>query len=273
MNHYTLSKSCNISGIGIHSGNPVTLTFKPSSSGTICFYHTPSGKSIQVGPDQAAENHLRSTQLSSNGIIINTPEHLLAACAALGLTSLDIDINHSEVPILDGSSAPFIELFEDIGLTRLSQLKTIQPITINSPITIKSKDACIIAMPATKSFFSYYLSYDHPVVGSQTQSIEFSLNAFKQHIASARTYGFEDEVKVLKHQGLALGGSLDNALVIGNKAYVNTPRFENECARHKLLDLVGDCWILNRPIVGHVIGIKSGHQLNIEFVNYLHKKY
>ena len=273
MIHQTLATQCSISGIGIHSGIKATLTFKPSTKGTIRFNHLPSKLSIPVSPGSAAENHLRSTQLTAEGISIYTPEHVLAACAASGITSLDIDIDSAEVPILDGSAAPFLDLFCSVGVVEITNSAPITPIVINQPITIKHNDACIIATPANAAYFSYYLSYDHDVVGTQSHTIEFNLNTFKNDIALARTYGFESEVKVLQQQGLALGGSLDNALVIGDKTYINTPRYDNECARHKLLDLVGDCWILNRPIIGHIIGIKSGHQLNIEFVNYLYKIY
>ena len=140
-------------------------------------------------------------------------------------------------------------------------------------MTLFEKDACIIATPSHTTYFSYYLSYDHPVIGHQSHTIELNLANFEQDIATARTYGFEAEVNALLEKGLALGGSLNNALIIGDNDYINPPRFENECARHKLLDLIGDCWVLNRPIIGHVIGIKSGHQLNAKFVNHVYANY
>ena len=271
MTHKTLAKECKISGIGIHSGLPSTLYFKPSLRGNIRFIHSETNDKLIVSPSVTKNDHNRATKLTNNFLTISTPEHLLSACAALQLSSLDIVTTSSEIPICDGSAKPFLDLFTKTGLKLIDTLDN-PPIYIKEPITVCDGDAYIIATPAESSYFSYYLTYDHQLLGTQSYTLSLTPESYKTAIASARTYGFENEVAFLKAQGLAKGGSLENALVIGKDSFLNEPRFNNECVRHKLLDLIGDCWVLNKPILAHIVGIKSGHKLNHLFVNELIKQ-
>ncbi|RAP25953.1 UDP-3-O-[3-hydroxymyristoyl] N-acetylglucosamine deacetylase [Candidatus Marinamargulisbacteria bacterium SCGC AG-333-B06] len=271
MNHQTLSRSITIKGIGIHSGKSITMTCHPSNNKVIKITNikekTPS---LTLSLNTLAKTHTRATQFQNSTSSITTTEHFLSACAAFGITSLDIEINGNEIPILDGSAKDFCIAFQQASIC-IVEASPLSPIIIKEPITVWEGNACIIATPAPSTLFSYYLSYDHPVIQSQSHTLELTKENYIKDIAAARTYGFEKEVKALIKQGLAKGGSFDNALVIGETKYLNPPRFKNECARHKLLDLIGDCWVLNRPIIGHIIGIKSGHQLNHTFTKTIDK--
>ncbi len=260
MKHQTIKETCHISGTGIHSGQQITLDISPSTSGKITFYD-PHNNTLVVSPSTSAKTHTRATILKNKTMTVATPEHFLSACAALGITSLDININGTEIPICDGSSLQFFNILKESKVTPINS-PSLDPIIIKDTHEFQLNSGCIIISPAPTSLFSYYLSYEHPMIGTQTASIDLSKDNYVNEIAPARTFGFEHEVKDLLNQGLAKGGSLENALIIGETNYINQTRFKNECARHKLLDLIGDFWILNRPIIGHVIGIKSGHQLN-----------
>ncbi len=271
MNHKTIKKTCIISGTGIHSGQQITLTISPSTSGKITFYD-PKNNTLVVSPNTSAKTHTRATILKNKTMTIATPEHMLSACAALGITSLDIKINGTEIPICDGSALQFFNMLKKSIVSPIES-SSLHPIIIQNTHEFQLNNGCIIISPAPTSLFSYYLSYEHPIIGTQTASIDLSKNNYVNEIAPARTFGFEHEIKALLNQGLAKGGSLENALVIGKHNYINTPRFNNECARHKLLDLIGDFWILNRPIIGHVIGIRSGHQLTNNVIKELIKIY
>ena len=219
MTHKTLAKECQLSGIGIHSGSPVTLYFKPSLRGNIRFIHSETNHELIVSPSVTHNDHNRATKLTNNHLTISTPEHLLSACAALQLSSLDIVVTNSEIPICDGSAKPFLDLFISTGLQLIETLDN-DPIYIKEPITIHDGEACIIASPAESSYFSYYLTYDHHLLGTQSYTLSLTPESYKKDIAPARTYGFESEVAYLKAQGLAKGGSLDNALVIGKDSFL-----------------------------------------------------
>tara|TARA_B100000427_G_scaffold65888_1_gene52402 strand:+ start:1728 stop:2552 length:825 start_codon:yes stop_codon:yes gene_type:complete len=273
MNHKTISQPIEFKGIGIHSGKEITMTCNPSTSGSITVINSKDNNTtLPLTLDTLAESHKRATLFKNKFTYLSTPEHFLSACAAYSITSLEIHINGHEIPILDGSSIEFCKIFGSINIQEITD-KPLSPIIINTPLTIWYEDACIIATPAAKSIFSYFLSYDHPLIKSQSHTIELTESTYINDVAPARTYGFKHEVDHLIKQGLAKGGSLDNALIIGDDNYINEPRFTNECARHKLLDLIGDCWVLNRPIIGHIIGIKSGHHLNHLFTKALATSY
>ncbi|RAP31419.1 UDP-3-O-[3-hydroxymyristoyl] N-acetylglucosamine deacetylase [Candidatus Marinamargulisbacteria bacterium SCGC AG-343-D04] len=268
--HKTLTHPGSLSGIGIHSGNKVCLEFSPSKEEGITFKQKQNPqKKLTVSPKTSHSEHNRATCLKNSSMTISTPEHLLSACAGLGLTHLSITIDQEEIPILDGSAKPFIDLFTSLGITALPS--TVAPIIIKEPIHLYEHDQAIIVTPSSAPIFSYFLHYPHPVINTQCISLEFTQSSYISSISEARTFGFEEEIQHLIKNGLAKGGSLDNALVIGDTDYINPPRFPDECARHKLLDLIGDCWILNRPIHGHITGIKSGHSLNNALVKHLTK--
>lgn len=270
MKHKTIKNDITLEGIGIHSGKKVIMNIYSSKKNKIIFYdkNNKSNK-IEVSALNCANFHNRATYLQNDLMTIQTPEHFLAACAAFGITSLDITIDSQELPIFDGSSLVFINTFLD---NEIIELNSESPdIVITEHKVLNHNDGCIILSPSNKSYFSYYLSYKNSIISTQTAFTEINSSLFKSEIFKARTFGFENEVIQLKKQGLAKGGSLENALVIGENSYINPPRFVNECAMHKLLDLIGDLWILNRKIIGNITAIKSGHQLNTQCVKYLNE--
>lgn len=262
----SLKNPFSFEGIGIHSGQSVQVTCLPAAANTgIIFRRLDlAGKEVPVCPDSLKLAD-RCTQLHWNGVDIFTPEHLLAACAGLGIDNMAIQIDHAEVPIMDGSALAFATGFLDAGIQALSAPVT--PFVITKPVLVQEGDRYVMALPSPISYFSYVLSYPDTFIGSQTVTV--STDQFLSDIAPARTYGFEAEIQALLDRGLAQGGCLDNAVVIGNTGYLSELRFPDELARHKTLDLMGDLWVLGRPILGHVIGVKSGHALNARFVKQL----
>lgn len=268
MTHSTINKNITLTGIGIHSGKPVTMKIHPSSKNKIIFYNSnDTSKKLTVSPINCSTTHNRATYLKNENMTIQTPEHFLAACAAFNLSSLDIFIDSPELPIFDGSSSEFIKAFSKHKIINLDIENS--PIKIKESKIIQQNQSCIILTPSETSTFNYYLSYNDTLIKTQSETISITKQTYLNNLFNARTFGFEKEIKYLKEQGLAKGGSLENALIIGDTKYINKPRFANECAKHKLLDLIGDLWILNRPIIGTITAIKSGHQLNNECVHYL----
>ena len=263
----SLKSACYFEGIGIHSGKQVLLKCLPAEPNTgIVFIRTDlRNQSILVSPEHVVPSS-RYTSLREGSIEIRTPEHVLAACSGLGISNLRIEINAEEVPILDGSALLFVTEFQRVGLQTFSEV--LSPLVITTPIVVQSGDASVIALPSDRPQFSYVLSYPQSFIGSQI--VTTYLENFAHDIAPARTYGFYAEVQALLARGLAQGGGIENAVIIGEDGYLSELRFPDELARHKLLDLMGDLWILGRPIVGHVIGVKSGHALNATMVQQLH---
>jgi UDP-3-O-[3-hydroxymyristoyl] N-acetylglucosamine deacetylase len=263
----TLLKSVSFSGVGIHSGLETTVVCHPAPAGHgIVFVRTDlEGARVPMLP-QCLVNTSRYTSLKYHDAQIDTPEHLLAACAGLSLHNLVIEIDGRELPILDGSSQVFCDAFLAAGTVDQGLIK---PLVITDMIRVSDQDRLIEVRPSKRSYFEYHLSYPNSFVGEQTVGFDIGEGDFATHIAPARTYGFEHEVAALLRQGLAKGGSLDNAVVIGELDYLTPLRFECELARHKVLDLIGDFWILGRPVVGDVIAYKSGHALTAEMVRKL----
>ena len=257
----TVAAPCLFEGIGIHSGKVTRVRLLPAQSGGIRFRRMDlGGRDLVVGPDGVRVSE-RFTLLEQDGVDVHTPEHLMAALANFGISHVVIELDGAELPILDGSALPFIEGIEAVGL---ADADPVEALVIREPIVVQDGEKWVMGLPAKTSQFSYVLSYPQSFIG--TQMVQTGFEEFAEEISPARTYGFEAEVKALLARGLALGGSLDNAVVIGETGYLSELRFPDELARHKLLDLVGDLWILGRPIIGHVIGFKSGHALNAGFV-------
>ncbi len=266
----TLQNSVTLEGFGIHSGKRVSCILRPAPEPNygIRFVRTDSQHfELKVSPDYLL-TYQRATCLGKHNIYIKTPEHLLAACVGLNVFNLIIELDNEEVPIMDGSSAPFVEAIESAGLKILSETP-ISPIIIKAPVSVSLGEKHLIALPDTSFKASYFLDYDNSFVGTQIGHYDVTEKIFKSDISSARTYGFEDEIEQLHKAGLAKGGSLENALVIGKGDYVNTPRYPDELVRHKILDLIGDLGVLSCPIKGHFIAIKTGHSENMELVKKL----
>lgn len=255
---YSLNKASLFSGIGIHSGIENQVQVFPGSPETgIRFFRD----SVIIPCDATyAISASRATVLEKDGMRVRTPEHLLSALVGLGIVCADIHLSAEEVPILDGSAQPYVSAFlpQRVSIT-LTPDRVLEPVA-----ACGSGGATVSVFPDTCRRFTYLLHYDHPVVGYQSYSVVLEGSRYETEIANARTFGFLAEIEALKQRGLALGGSLDNAVVIGDTKHLNPLRFPDELARHKLLDLIGDMALVGKPFLGHVIAVASGHALHAE---------
>jgi UDP-3-O-[3-hydroxymyristoyl] N-acetylglucosamine deacetylase len=256
----TLRRQISCAGIGLHSGNKVTLTLKPASADSgIRFRRTDLGVDIP-----AHVSHVSSLQyatvLGRNGATVETVEHLLAALVSSGIDNVVVELNHNEVPIMDGSAAPFLFLVQEAGVKRLSVPR--KHLKIVRAVQIADGDKRIAVYPSDHFKVSYTISFDHPVLRHQSRTERITEQSFAESIAAARTFGFLKEVEWMRQNGLALGGSLENAIVIGDAGVLNPLRFEDEFVRHKILDAIGDLALLGYPLIGHVVAHRAGHALH-----------
>ena len=264
MRQQTIRRSVSIEGIGLHSGKRARLTLSPAPPDSgIVFRIGPDGQQIPAAPESVVDSHYATT-IGCSGRRIQTVEHLMAAAAGLGVDNLDVEIEGPEVPAADGSAKPFVALLNSAGRTTQSARR--RSITIPQPVRVGSGSRWIQIVPANEFRISYTLDNDHPAIGTQALSVAPSEESFVNEYAPARTYGFLKDLGVMRKNGLALGGSLDNAIVVGKRGTLNGLRYRDEFVRHKVLDLIGDLALLGRPIRGHVIARNAGHALNFELV-------
>jgi UDP-3-O-[3-hydroxymyristoyl] N-acetylglucosamine deacetylase len=209
-----------------------------------------------------------ATTLSADGASIETVEHLLSALYALGVDDARIEVDGPEVPILDGSAAPFVILIQEAGLRPLQVSR--QYLKVLAPVEVVRGAKWARVEPADHFRVSYTIGFDHPLLRHQTVSAKITPDGFAENIAPARTFGFLRDVEMLRKSGLALGGSLENAVVIGESGVLNTKlRFDDEFVRHKVLDAIGDLALIGRPIVGHLEAHKAGHAIHAALVQRL----
>ncbi|MBN4054689.1 UDP-3-O-acyl-N-acetylglucosamine deacetylase, partial [Nitrospira defluvii] len=263
----TIRQKVSCCGVGLHSGKTVNLRLVPANVGDgILFIRTDRGGIVIP----ANETHIIPSQFStiigSEGATVQTVEHLLAAISGLGIDNLIVELDGPEVPAMDGSASPFSTLLLEAGTTL--QNKERLYIEILKPIRVSEKGKSITVRPGSTFDVSYKIAFDHSVVLKQTYRYFHSKQAFITDIAPARTFAFLKDIPFLRSQGLAMGGSLDNAIIIGDDAVLNKQglRFPNEFVRHKILDLIGDFSLLGKPLLGQVEAICSGHQLHTALV-------
>jgi UDP-3-O-[3-hydroxymyristoyl] N-acetylglucosamine deacetylase len=195
---------------------------------------------------------------------VDTVEHLLAALVSCRIDNVIVELNTPEVPIMDGSSAPFIYLVQEAGIRRLATPR--RYLKVVRPITLSRGDKRIALYPSDHFKVTYSISFDHPLLRHQARTLRITEESFTEEIAPARTFCFLREVEMLRQNGLALGGSLDNAIVIGETGILNNAlRFEDEFVRHKILDVIGDLALVGYPIIGHVVAHRGGHALHTAF--------
>jgi UDP-3-O-[3-hydroxymyristoyl] N-acetylglucosamine deacetylase len=266
----TLRRTVYCAGIGLHSGHKVTLTLKPAPADTgIVFRRTDLG-GLEI---PAHVSHVAgisyATVLARGNAKVETVEHLLSALVSQGIDNAYIELNQSEVPIMDGSAAPFVYLIrEDAGIKKLSSPR--RYLRVTRPLSLSHGDKQISLYPADELRVTYTINFDHPLLRHQTRTISLTEDSFIEDIAPARTFGFLKDVEALRQKGLALGGSLDNAIVLGETGVLNnTLRFEDEFVRHKILDAVGDLALLGRPVLGHVVAHRAGHALHTTLASQL----
>ncbi|MDH3628494.1 MAG: UDP-3-O-acyl-N-acetylglucosamine deacetylase [Acidobacteriota bacterium] len=262
----TVAEPATLQGTGLHTGQPVTLCLRPAAAGRgIRFIRSDRGgieipaRLEYVGPSFYA------TVLQHEGVTVSTIEHLMAALYALLVDDVDVVLDGPEVPILDGSSKPFVDCILDAGLKSLDMPR--QYITLIKPIQLEVDEKRIAAYPCREYRVTYAIDFDHPNLGYQELTTSLWGNsAFADKLAPARTFTFEREVEALQKQGLAQGGSLENAVVIGEQGVLNDSlRFEDEFVRHKMLDLTGDLSLIGHPLRAHVVAYRAGHDLHGRF--------
>lgn len=265
---HTIGRSVSCSGVGLHTGQLVSLTLNPAPPDTgILFVRHQAGGTVSFG---ASIRNLMSTELctalSANGTLIKTVEHLLAALVGVEIDNVYVELDGGEVPAMDGSSGAFVQLIRSAGIVqqerRQPYLKMIRPIEI-----VEGKRRIAIT-PASTTKITCSVQYDHPMIQQQTYEYDWSADSFEQNIADARTFAFLKEVEALWARGLAKGGSLDNTVVLSDDGIVNDSglRFANEFVRHKVLDLIGDLALLGVPIIGHLTAERSGHAIHTKLV-------
>ena len=264
----TLSNPISCTGVGLHTGKPVTLTLRPAPSDTGVVFVNRNG---HAGATLAASvDHLVATELctaiSGNGFQVKTIEHVLAALAGLNVDNVYVDIDAAEAPVMDGSSAPFVRLIQAAGLVSQNRRRSFLKIT--RPLEIVDGSRRIRIEPSSTPRITYTIQYDHPLIRTQTYAYEHSSYAFEMEIAGARTFGFLQEVEALWARGLGRGGNLENTVVLSQDGILNESglRFSDEFVRHKVLDLIGDFSLLGLPFIGHLIADRSGHALHTRLV-------
>lgn len=267
-NQRTLKQPVRCHGVGLHSGIPVGLTLLPAPPNHgIVFVRTDLGAHVEI-PALAAHvvDTALATTLGRDGVRVGTVEHLLAALAGLGVDNARVELDGPEVPIMDGSAAPFAQLVKSAGVRVLSEPKSF--LVIKKSVTVTDGDKEATLSPSTRFRIDCTIDFDHPLISDQSLSFEFSECNFSREIAHARTFGFLRDVEKLKAVGLARGGSLENAIVVDDFSIVNPDglRFPDEFVRHKLLDAVGDISLFGRPVLGHLRAFKTGHALNHKLV-------
>ena len=264
MRQNTIRKSVSIEGIGLHSGKVARVTVFPAppDAGVVFKAHA-TGERVPARPESVVNSHYATT-LGVNGTRIQTVEHVMAAAAGLGIDNIEIDVDGPEIPALDGSAKPFVALLAAAG--RVQQSARRRMLSLPCPIRVGGAGRWMQIVPSDTFRISYTLDNEHPAIGTQVLSWSPTERSFVEEFAPARTYGFLRDLGLMRKNGLARGGSLDNAIVLGNSGALNGLRYNDEFVRHKILDLLGDLALLGRPIGAHVIARNGGHALNLELV-------
>ena len=263
----TISQSIECTGIGLHSGKTVRLGLRPAPENTGIVFHikTPDGiREISPRPDIVTDTGLATT-LGVGDVRVSTVEHLLAAIRGLDIDNLHIDVEGGEIPIMDGSSAPFVLLLGKAGISRQNAPRKL--LRIKKPVSLSRDGKSIEAFPYDGFAVEYSISFPHQIIGTQKMRLDLTPKTFAE-VSRARTFGFLHEVEYLHSKGLALGGSLDNAIVLDECSVLNKEglRFSDEFVRHKILDFIGDMAMLGTPLQGRFVVACSGHALNNEFL-------
>lgn len=262
----TLKNTIRATGVGLHSGEKVYLTLKPAPADSgIVFCRTDLDPVVQI-PALAGNvgKTTMSTTLIKGDVTVDTVEHLLSAMAGLGIDNAFVELSASEVPIMDGSAGPFVFLIQSAGLQEQDVPKKFIRVLREVSISDGDKSATFVPFDGFKVTFT--IDFDHPAFAGKTQtaSVDFSSTSFVKEVSRARTFGFMRDIEYLRTQNMALGGSLDNAIVVDEFSVLNEDglRYEDEFVKHKILDAIGDLYLLGNSLIGEFRGVKSGHELN-----------
>ena len=261
----TVRRSVSCTGIGLHSGRRVKLSLRPAAADSGIRFRRADldGVEIPATVDNVDRLHY-ATGLSRNAETVRTVEHLLAALVGVGVDNVVVELDQPEVPIMDGSASSFVYLLDEAGLRRLAAPR--RYLKVFRPVSLSRGDKRIALYPSDHFKVTYSISFDHPMLRHMSRTLAVTASSFVDEIAPARTFGFLKEVEMLRRKGLALGGSLDNAVVLGDTGILNSRlRFEDEFVRHKILDAIGDLALLGRPVIGHLVAHRGGHGLHTAF--------
>jgi len=260
----TLAKAVSGIGIGLHKGEPIAIRLEPLEANSgILFYRSDVGLLVQALPQNVVNTQM-ATVIGNSSAYISTIEHLLSAVYSYGIDNIRVVLDGAEVPVMDGSSASFCMMLDEAGIRKLDATK--QVLIIKKEVEVQDGKKFARVTPSLKPTYSFMIEFNHPSIGTQEFSFEFSKKNFIEEIARARTFGFMKDVQMLRSRGLALGGSLDNAVVMDDTKILNPEglRFSNEFVRHKILDAIGDLSLLGAPFVGDYTSFAGSHNLNHE---------
>ena len=263
----TVQRTVQVSGVGLHSGVPVTIRIRPAPAATgVVFLRTDLNNFAIPASWRHVARVSYATSLMRQGVLISTTEHLLSTLYSLGIDNAFVEIDNLEVPILDGSGLPFVELIREAGLKHFRRKR--RYLRIRRPISVEDKGKRISILPAESFRLTCEVRFEHPLVGSQMLELEVTPDVYAERIAPARTFGFEYELEQMRDMGLIRGASLDNAICFDRDSVLNPGglRFPDECCRHKALDLIGDLALIGKPLLGHVIAERAGHAMHAALV-------
>jgi len=258
----TIKKSAELVGIGLHKGSPVKLRLEPLEANSgIVFYRSDVDVSIPLLPENVVDTRM-ATVIGKKGHVISTIEHLLSAVYAYGIDNLKIIVDADEVPVMDGSSASYCMLLDEAGIAELDAPKKIM--RIKKEVEVKDGEKYVKLSPSPDLNYDFTIKFPHPVIQEQAYVLKFTKESYKKEIARARTFGFLHEVQYLRSKGLALGGSLENAIVLDEKKILNPEglRFPDEFVRHKILDAIGDMSLIGMNFIGNYEAMAGSHNLN-----------
>ncbi|MCL4433115.1 MAG: UDP-3-O-acyl-N-acetylglucosamine deacetylase [Epsilonproteobacteria bacterium] len=258
----TIAKSVELVGIGLHKGVPVHLRLEPLESNSgIVFFRSDAGVSIPLTPESVVDTKM-ATVIGKDGVSISTIEHMLSAIYAYGIDNIRVVVNADEVPVMDGSSMSFCMLLDEAGIQELESPKRIM--RIKKEVTVQEGDKYVKLSPSDDLSYDFTIKFSHPAIDKQSYVLKFTKENYKKEIARARTFGFVHEVQYLRSKGLALGGSLENAVVLDDKKVLNPEglRFTDEFVRHKILDAIGDMSLIGMNFIGNYEAFAGSHDLN-----------
>jgi len=248
----------------LHSGRKVGMTIKPAGvdEGIVFVRNDLPNKTSIKANFQNVRDTILATTVGINGATVSTVEHLLSAFCGMGVDNAVVEVDAPEIPIMDGSALPFVQLLKDVGTEIQNKCKKL--LVIVKPVSVSDGDGKAMFLPSPEFKITYDINFSHPKIGRQTYDMTFSDVAYERDICAARTFGFLKDVEYLQAKGLALGGSLKNAVVLDDQKVLNKEglRCDDEFVKHKILDAIGDLSLLGMPIIGHFIAYKSGHKLN-----------
>ena len=269
MKQRTIKKAVEVIGIGLHKGEPIKLRLEPlSENAGIVFYREDIAMSIPLSPSSVIDTRM-ATVIGNEKGFISTIEHFLSAIYAYGIDNLRVSVDGNEMPIMDGSSISFCLLLDEAGIKEQKELKKI--ISIKRVVEVQDGDKFVKLSPSKNAKFDFRIKFDHPVIGEQSESFDFSTSNFIEEIARARTFGFAKDIQYLQSQNLALGANLQNAIGLDEHKVLNPEglRFDNEFARHKILDAMGDMMVSGHNILGRYESFAGSHNLNYQLTTKL----